>query len=99
MKIAVIGAGAIGGYVGAKLALAGEDVSFLVRGANLRAIREDGITLVSCDGSRVTARNVRATDNYREAGEQDIVVLAMKAHQLESVTDDVPKLIGPDTTV
>ena len=51
MKIAVIGAGAIGGLVGARLALAGEDVSFLVRGANLAAIRERGIKLVEHDGS------------------------------------------------
>ena len=99
MKIAVIGAGAIGGLVGAKLALAGEDVTFIVRGANLDAISRNGIKLVSAEGEEQVARNVKATDRYDEAGPQDIVVLAMKAHQVEAVASDVPKLFGPDTVV
>ena len=99
MKIALIGAGAIGGLVGAKLALAGEDVTFIVRGANLEAIGRNGIKLVSAEGEEQVARNVKATDRYDEAGPQDIVVLAMKAHQVEAVANDVPKLFGPDTVV
>jgi 2-dehydropantoate 2-reductase len=99
MKIAVIGAGAIGGLVGAKLALAGEDVTFLVRGANLEAIRRDGITLIAADGERSVARNVRATDDYGSTGPQDIVILAMKAHQVDAVAAQVPLLFGPDTVV
>jgi 2-dehydropantoate 2-reductase len=99
MKIAVIGAGAIGGLVGARLALAGEDVTFIVRGANLDAIRDNGIKLIGADGQQQVARNVRATDRYDTAGAQDIVILAMKAHQLEAVANDVPKLFGPDTAV
>jgi 2-dehydropantoate 2-reductase len=99
MKIAVIGAGAIGGLVGAKLALAGEDVTFIVRGANLSAIRANGFKLVSAEGQEQVARNVKATDSYEEAGPQDIVILAMKAHQVEAVANDVPKLFGPETMV
>lgn len=99
MKIAVIGAGAIGGYVGVKLALAGEDVTFIVRGANLDAIRRNGMKLVMADGTEHVARNVRATNDYAEAGPQDIVVLAMKAHQLGAVAKEVPKLLGPQTAV
>ncbi|MBJ2157118.1 2-dehydropantoate 2-reductase [Variovorax sp. IB41] len=99
MKIAVIGAGAIGGLVGAKLALAGEDVTFIVRGANLSAIRANGFKLVSAEGEEQVARNVKATDSYDEAGPQDIVILAMKAHQVEAVANDVPKLFGPETMV
>jgi 2-dehydropantoate 2-reductase len=99
MKIAVIGAGAIGGLVGAKLALAGEDVTFMVRGANLDAIRNNGIKLISAEGDEQVARNVKATNNYAEAGPQDIVILAMKAHQVEAVANDVPKLFGPETVV
>jgi 2-dehydropantoate 2-reductase len=99
MKIAVIGAGAIGGLVGAKLALAGEDVTFIVRGANLSAIKANGFKLVSAEGQEQVARNVKATDSYEEAGPQDIVVLAMKAHQVEAVANDVPKLFGPETMV
>ena len=89
MKIAIIGAGAIGGYVGVKLALAGEDVTFIVRGANLEAIRKNGMKLVEHDGTEQVARNVKATNDYTEAGVQDMVILAMKAHQLEAVANDV----------
>ena len=99
MKIAIIGAGAIGGLVGAKLALAGEDVTFIVRGRNLSAIRERGIRLVTADGHEHTALHVQATDDYAAAGPQDVVVLAMKAHQLEPVIASLPHLLGPDTIV
>jgi len=99
MKIAVIGAGAIGGLVGGRLALAGEDVTFIVRGDNLAAIGERGIRLIENDGSEQVARNVVATDRYDQAGPQDVVVLAMKAHQLEAVALDVPRLFGPETVV
>jgi 2-dehydropantoate 2-reductase len=99
MKVAIIGAGAIGGYVGVKLALAGEDVTFIVRGANLTAIKRDGMKLIMADGTEHVARGVRATNDYAEAGPQDLVILAMKAHQVEAVARDVPKLFGPDTAV
>ena len=99
MKIAIIGAGAIGGLVGVKLALAGEDVTFLVRGANLAAIRDNGMKLIEHDGTELVARNVRATSDYTEAGVQDVVILALKAQQVEAVVADLPKLFGPATTV
>jgi 2-dehydropantoate 2-reductase len=99
MKIAVIGAGAIGGYVGVKLALAGEDVTFIVRGANLDAIRANGMKLVMHDGTEQVASGVKATDDYAQAGQQDVVVLAVKAHQVEAVAKDLPKLFGPETVV
>jgi len=99
MKIAIVGAGAIGGYVGVKLALSGEDVTFMVRGANLEAIRKNGVKLIMNDGSEHIAANVKATNDYTEAGPQDMVVLAMKAHQVEAVANDLPKLFGPDTVV
>lgn len=99
MKVAIIGAGGIGGYVGVKLALAGEDVTFIVRGANLTAIRNKGMKLIMGDGTEQVATNVRATSDYAEAGPQDLVILALKAHQVEAVARDVPKLFGPDTVV
>jgi 2-dehydropantoate 2-reductase len=99
MKIAIIGAGAIGGLVGAKLALAGEDVTFIVRGRNLEVIRERGIKLVTADGWEHTASDVRATDDYAQAGPQDLVILAMKAHQVEPVVAELPKLLGPETAI
>jgi len=99
MKIAIIGAGAIGGYVGVKLALAGEDITFIVRGANLDAIRANGMKLILNNGSEQIATNVRATNDYDKAGAQDLVILAMKANQLESVAHHVPELFAEHTAV
>ena len=99
MKIAIIGVGAIGGYVGTRLALAGEDVTFIARGANLDALRTRGIRLMLTDGSEQAVAQVKATDDYAAAGRQDVVILAMKAHQVEAVALEVPKLFGPDTVV
>jgi 2-dehydropantoate 2-reductase len=99
MKIAIVGAGAIGGLVGARLALAGEQVTFIVRGANLMAIRNKGIKLIEHDGSEQVAANVSATDDYAEAGPQDLVILALKAHQVAAVADQLPLLLGPETSV
>ena len=99
LKIAIIGVGAIGGYVGIKLALAGEDVTFIARGANLEALCSRGIRLITADGEEKTVAKVRATSDYAAAGPQDMVILAMKAHQVEAVARDVPKLFEPDTVV
>ena len=99
MKIAVVGAGAIGGYLGARLALAGEDVTFIARGANLRAIRENGFRLIEEDGSERVAENVRAEERMAQAGAQDYVLLALKAHQVAALAPDLRGLFGPQTAV
>lgn len=99
MKIAIIGAGAIGGFVGTQLAFAGEDVTFIARGATLEALKTRGMRVMMSDGSEKAVPRVKATADYSAAGSQDLVVLAMKAHQLEAVAADVPKLLGPDTVV
>jgi 2-dehydropantoate 2-reductase len=99
VKIAIIGCGAIGGYVGARLALAGEQVTFMVRGANLEAVRAHGVRLIASDGSEEVAREVSATREYGEPGAQDVVILAVKAHQLDAVATDVPRLFGAHTAV
>jgi 2-dehydropantoate 2-reductase len=99
VKIAVVGVGAIGGYVGLRLVLAGEDVTLIARGKNLAALRAGGLRLLLADGSEQLAPNVKATDDYAAAGRQDVVILAMKAHQVEAVAADVPKLFSPDTVV
>lgn len=99
MKIAIIGAGAIGGYVGAKFALAGDQVTFMVRGANLLALRANGIRLIQAEGPEQVARNINATNDYAATGVQDLVILAMKAHQVEAVLPDLHHLIGPDTVI
>lgn len=99
MKIAVVGAGAIGGYLGARLALAGEDVTFIARGANLEAIRANGLTLIEEDGSERVARGVRAEQDMALAGPQDYVLLALKAHQVAAVAPQLRGMYGPNTAV
>jgi 2-dehydropantoate 2-reductase len=99
MKIAIVGVGAIGGYVGLRLALAGEDVTFIARGANLEALRTRGLRLVMSDGSEQMLPRVNATADYAASGPQDMVILALKAHQVAAVAREVPKLFGPDTVV
>ena len=99
MKVAIIGCGAIGGYVGAKLALAGERVTFIARGANLEAVQRRGVRLILADGTEQVASNVMATRDCVAAGAQELVILAVKAHQLEAVAHDVPHLCGPETVV
>ena len=99
MKVAIVGAGAIGAYVGLRLALGGDTVTFIARGANLEAIRARGVRVISADGKEETAPNVRATADHGEAGPQDLVILAIKAHQVEAVAAEVPKMFDADTVV
>jgi 2-dehydropantoate 2-reductase len=99
MKITVVGAGAIGGYLGVRLALAGEDVTFIARRRNLEAINRDGFFLVLEDGAREHASTVRAVERMADAGPQDVVLLALKAHQLCEVVAELPALFGPQTIV
>ena len=98
MKICVVGAGAIGGLLAVKLAQGGHEVSVVVRGANLEAVREHGMVLRQADGGESRAA-LRASDNIAELGPQDVVILAMKAHQLAPVAAQIPALLGPDTLI
>ncbi len=99
MKIAIVGAGAIGGYLGAKLALAGEEITFIARNKNLAAINARGFRLQLEDGTEQHASNVRAVQNMADAGVQDAVLLTLKAHQVKDVLPDLRALFGPDTMV
>ena len=74
-------------------------MTFIARGANLEALRSRGIRLVTADAVEHTVSQVKATDDYAAAGPQDMVILAMKAHQVEAVAPEVPKLFGPGTVV
>ena len=98
MKLAVVGAGSIGGYLGARLALAGEEVTFVARGANLAAIAQNGFKLIEEDGSERVATNVRALP-IDACGPQDAVLLAVKAHQVGPLAKDLRRLFGPETAV
>ena len=97
MKICIAGAGAIGGLIGAKFALAGEDVTLIDQGAHLAAIQDKGLKLI-WDGEHVIS-NAKVTDNLEEAGPQDLVVLAVKAHYLEQVAPKIPSVTGPGTMI
>ncbi|MCU0926339.1 MAG: 2-dehydropantoate 2-reductase [Hydrogenophaga sp.] len=99
MKFAVVGAGAIGGYLGAKLARAGEDVTFIARNRNLEAIRANGFKLVLEDGTEEHAPTARAVQHMSEAGPQDVVLLTVKAHQVGDLLPDLRELFGPHTMV
>jgi 2-dehydropantoate 2-reductase len=98
MKICIFGAGAIGGLIAAKLAAKGEtEISLVARGPHLAAMRERGLTLRCEDGESTIP--VRATDRAGELGIQDFVVLALKAHAIPAILDDIRALLGPDTAV
>jgi 2-dehydropantoate 2-reductase len=99
MKIAVVGAGAIGGYLGAKLARAGEQVTFIARNRNLEAINKHGFRLILEDGSEEHAPTVRAVQRMAEAGPQDAVLLTVKAHQVVDLLPELRALFGPQTMV
>jgi 2-dehydropantoate 2-reductase len=97
MKICIYGAGSIGGYLGVELAHAGHEVSLVARGAHLQAIREKGLKLV-VEGKEKIAR-VPASEDPRELGPQDYVILTLKAHSVPPVVEKMVPLLGADTAV
>ena len=99
MKIAIVGAGAIGGFLGAKLAVAGNDVTFIARNRNLEAINARGFRLILEDGSELHAPTARAVRDMTEAGPQDAVLLTVKAHQVIDLLPGLRDLFGPETMV
>ncbi len=98
MRICIVGAGAVGGLMATSLALSGNTVSIIDVGPQFRAIREKGLKLIWADGKVQTAR-VHAAETAREAGSQDLVILAVKANVLEQVSNDVDLMFTPETMV
>ncbi|MDE3121094.1 MAG: 2-dehydropantoate 2-reductase [Paracoccaceae bacterium] len=97
MRICVFGAGAIGGYMGAKLAQAGAEVSLVARGPHLAAMQARGLTLIE-EGQSTTVP-VRAEEDPAALGVQDYVIVTLKAHSVPGVVARMQPLIGPDTTI
>ncbi len=97
MRIAIFGAGAIGGYLGAKLARAGEDVTLIARGPHLAAMQASGLRIIE-DGTQFVVQP-RFLSDTREAGPQDYVIIALKAHQVTAALSDLTRLLGPQTPV
>ena len=98
MRIAVVGAGGVGGYFGARLVQAGEDITFIARGTQLHALRKEGLRIESPRGN-ATLGPQRATDNPREVGPVDAVLLCVKTWQLPEAVAVIGPMLGPDTCV
>lgn len=96
-RICVFGAGAIGGYLAAALAEAGAEVSVVARGPHLTAIRENGLILRK--GGTDRTYRIRATEDASELGEQDYVIVALKAHAVPALVDRFKPLLGADTAI
>lgn len=97
MKIAIVGAGAIGAYLGAKLALSGEDVYLVARGAHLREMQAHGVRVRSPEGD--FEAHPTATGEYESIGPVDFVFLTVKAHSLTEIAPNLTPLLGPETAV
>jgi 2-dehydropantoate 2-reductase len=98
MRIAMFGTGAVGGYFGGRLAQASEDVVFIARGAQLRALRDQGLRVDSTAGDFVV-RPVQATDDPTQVGVMDAVLVGVKAWQVPGVAQAMRPLVGPETFV
>ncbi len=98
MNICIFGAGAIGGFLGAKLVQAGANVSFVARGPHLVAMQANGLTLIEQNGAPFTVA-VNASDDPAELGLQDYVIVTLKAHSVPGVVDQMQPLIGGNTTI
>lgn len=97
MKLCIYGAGAIGGYLGVELSLAGCEVSLIARGPHLEAMRKKGLTLLI--GGETKVARVLATDDPAEAGPQDAVILTLKAHSVSAAAESMAPLLGEATSV
>ena len=97
MRITVFGAGAIGGYLGALLQRAGAQVSLVARGAHLMAMREHGVRLVM--GGQELVAHPYCTDDPSELGEQDYVIVCLKAHSVPAIVESMRPLLGANTAI
>jgi len=98
MKIAIMGAGALGGYFGGRLAQAGNEVWLIARGAHLDALQNDGLHIISPKGDAHLS-NIRATDDPSEAGIADIIMFMVKNRDVEAAAEAIKPMIGPDTLI
>jgi 2-dehydropantoate 2-reductase len=98
MKVAIIGAGGVGGYFGGRLAAAGEDVHFVARGSHLRALQANGLRIESPKGD-VQLAKVNATDDPAAIGPSDVVLFTVKMYDADQAAALLPPLIGSDTVV
>ncbi len=98
MRIAVMGAGAVGCFLGGKLALAGEDVVFIARGERLQALRKEGLRIVE-GGTQVHVQPTQAVGDAEDAGQVDAVLLCVKLFDLPTAIEALSPLLGPETYI
>ena len=98
MKVCIVGAGAIGGYMAVRIANAGHNVSVIARGPHLAAIKARGMKLIE-ENDEFVAENLTATEFVGELGPMDVVLLALKAHQIVPIVNDMSVLLGPNTVI
>nr|WP_321411810.1 2-dehydropantoate 2-reductase [uncultured Carboxylicivirga sp.] len=98
MHIAIIGTGGVGGYFGAKLAQAGNKVTFVARGEHLKAIQKNGLKVKSIDGD-FRVEDIAATDNILDIKNPDLIITAVKAWQIKEIREDINKIIHSDTMI
>jgi len=98
MKIAIVGTGGVGGYFGGKLAMAGNDVTFLARGEHLKAIQQKGLSIESIHGD-FQVHQAKATDSLQAIGLVDLVIIAVKAWQVQDVGKELNSILKKDTLV
>src|SRR5258705_8206734 len=98
MRIAVMAAGAVGGYFGARMAAAGHDVAFIARGAHREAIRRDGLKIESALGD-LHLKDVNVTDDPKQVGPVDMVLFAVKLWDPERAGEQTRPLVGANTRV
>lgn len=98
MKIAIFGAGAVGGYFGARLVQAGEEVVFIARGKHLEALRSSGLKVDSIKGN-FAVQPLNVTDDPSEVGKVDVVVVGVKAWQVPQAAEAMAPMIGPNTSI
>lgn len=98
MKIAVVGVGGLGGYIGGRLAQSGQDVTFIARGQRLAALRENGLQVRNPDGEFVI-RPVQATNNPADVGPVDLIIFCVKTYDVDTAAKPLLPLVGPGTAL
>jgi len=99
MKICVVGAGAIGGFLAVKLAQTGHQLSVIMRGANLATVKTHGMRLILEDGQEVHTQEIFATDVIAEVGVQDLIILTLKAHQVAAIAEQLCAIMDTHTRI
>lgn len=99
MKIAVIGSGGVGGFYGLKLVRAGHDVTFVARGAHLKAMQESGLHIENESGIAESLPSVKVTDDIPSLEQPDLIIIAVKMWDLEEIATTLKKIAGPRTAI